>query len=70
MHDELLWRSSDEVKQIACYQREFRTGAGFHNLSVFWIDDFRGVNDVLIGSVYGCDFNAVAWSETVLSGFS
>jgi hypothetical protein len=61
VHDEPLWCSSDEVKRVARYQREFWTGSGLHNLSVFWIDNFRRVDNVLVGSAYGCDLNTVAW---------
>jgi hypothetical protein len=48
MHDEPFWRRSNEVKRLARYQREFRTGPGLHNLSVFRIDNFRRVDHVLV----------------------
>src|SRR4030095_9749678 len=60
MHDEPFWRRSNEVKRIARYQREFRTGSGLHNLGVFRIDNFRRVDHVLVRSAYGCEVNAVS----------
>jgi len=60
MHDEPFWRGSNEVKRIARYQREFRTGPGLHNLGVFRIHNFRRVDHVFVRSAYGCEVNAVA----------
>jgi hypothetical protein len=61
MHDEPFWRSSEEVKRVALYQREFRTGPGLHNLSAFRIDSFRRVDHVFLRSAYGCELNSVAY---------
>src|SRR2546422_11471856 len=50
VHDEPFWCGSDEVKRVTGYQREFPAGSGLHNLCVFRIDNFRGADNVFVGS--------------------
>src|SRR5437773_7333803 len=61
--NESFWRRTDVIKREAGDQREFLAVSGLHWFGVLRIDNFGRLDDVLVGTAYSRDLNAVAWPD-------